>query len=305
MPQNWLPGDIRDRIRDLCRANNLKQSELAHAIGIDKSTLSRFMSGKTDKLSDSSLQKIAQHLNVSTDFLLGNTDISDRKHYDIGELGLTVQAARNLYTHKVDPAIVCELLEHPRFGELTRLLSSYKDELFASGIAAQNQMLSSLGGLVLAQGRANKDDMYAAYDTAHMLQAQRQPLHVSELDTIQQTFLQIVRDIKKEGPDNAHQVTALTKESMRQMKETLSKGQEGLDLHQITPEQIVGGIMGTMAMMKVPEAYNEQMTAALGQIQTGLLQFFSILNQVKDNEGNQKDQRSPVPCLSGGRPASG
>ena len=60
MPQNWLPGDIRDRIRDLCRSNNLKQSELAHAIGIDKSTFSRFMSGKTDKLSDTSLQKIAQ-----------------------------------------------------------------------------------------------------------------------------------------------------------------------------------------------------------------------------------------------------
>ena len=305
MPQNWLPGDVRDRIRDLCRANNLKQSELAHAIGIDKSTLSRFMSGKTDKLSDTSLQKIAQHLNVSTDFLLGNTDIPDRKHYDIGELGLTVQAARNLYTHKVDPAIVCELLEHPRFGELTRLLSSYKDELFASGIAAQNQMLLSLGGLVLAQGRANKDDMYAAYDTAQMLQTQRQPLHVSELDTIQQTFLQIVRDIKKDGPDNAHQATALTKESMQQMTETLTKGQDGIDLHQISPEQIVGGIMGTMAMMEVPEAYNEQMTAALGQIQTGLLQYFSILNQVKNNEGNQDDQRSTVPCLSGGRPASG
>lgn len=304
MPQNWLPGDIRDRIRDMCRANNLKQSELAHAIGIDKSTLSRFMSGKTDKLSDTSLQKIAQRLNVSTDFLLGITDISDRKHYDIGELGLTVQAARNLYTHKVDPEIVCELLEHPRFSELTRLLSAYKDELFASGIAAQNQMLSSLSGLVLAQGRANKDDMYAAYDTAHMLQAQRQPLHVSELDTIQQTFMQIVRDIKKTGPENAREATALTKESMQQMTETLSKGQDGINLHQITPGQIVGGIMGTMAMLEVPEAYNEQMTAALGQIQTGLLQYFSILNQVKDNEGNQNDQRSTLPCLSGGRPAS-
>ena len=283
----------------------MKQSELAHAIGIDKSTLSRFMSGKTDKLSDTSLQKIAQRLNVSTDFLLGNTDIPDRKHYDIGELGLTVQAARNLYTHKVDPAIVCELLEHPRFGELTRLLSSYKDELFASGIAAQNQMLSTLGGLVLAQGRANKDDMYAAYDIAHMLQAQRQPLHVSEIDTIQQTFMQSVRDIKKTGPDNAREATALTKESMQQMTETLTKGQDGIDLHQISPEQIVGGIMGTMAMMEVPEAYNEQMPAVLGQIQTGLLQYFSILNQVKDNEGNQQDQRSTVPCLSGGRPASG
>ena len=158
---------------------------------------------------------------------------------------------------------------------------------------------------MLTQGRTHKDDMYAAYDTAHMLQAQRQPLHVSEIDTIQQTFMQIVRDIKKTGPDNAHQATVLTKESMQQMTETLTKGQDGIDLHQISPEQIVGGIMGTMAMMEVPEAYNAQMTAALGQIQTGLLQYFSILNQVKDNEENPNDQRSPVPCLSGGRPSSG
>ena len=305
MPQNWLPGDIRDRIRDLCRAANMTQSELARAIGIDKSTLSRFMTGRTDKLSDITLQKIAEHFKVSTDFLLGITDISDRKHYDIGELGLTVQAARNLYTRKIDPAIVCELLEHPRFGDLTRLLAAYKDGLFASGIAAQNQMLSSLSGLILAQGRAHKDDMNAAYDTAHMLQAQRQPLYVSELDTIQQTFTQIVRDIKNTGSDNARQAAAFTKESMQQMTETLTKGQDGINLHQISPEQIVGSIMSAMAMTEVPEAYNEQMTAALGQIQTGLHQYFSILNQVKDNEGNQQDQRSTVPCLSGGRLASG
>ena len=158
---------------------------------------------------------------------------------------------------------------------------------------------------MLTQGKAHKDDMYAAYDTAHMLQAQRQPLHISELDTIQQTFMQIVRDIKKTGPDNAREATALTKESMQQMTESLTKGQDGIDLHQISPEQIVGGIMGAMAIMEVPEAYKEQMTAALGQIQTGLRQYFSILNQVKDNEGNQDDQRRTVPCLSDGRPASG
>lgn len=132
--KKWLPGDIRDRIRDLCHATHMKQSELAQAIGIDKSTLSRYMTGKTDKLSDASLQKIARHFKVSTDFLLGITDIADRKNYDVGELGLTAQAARNLYTRKVDPAIVCELLEHPRFGDLTRLLAAYEEELFSAGI---------------------------------------------------------------------------------------------------------------------------------------------------------------------------
>lgn len=303
--KNWLPGDIRDRIRDLCRANNLKQSELALAIGIDKSTLSRFMSGKTDKLSDSSLQKIAQHFKVSTDFLLGITDISDRKHYDIGELGLTVQAARKLYTHRVDPAVVCELLEHPRFGELTRLLTAYKDDVFSSGIAAQNQMLSSLGGLVLAQRKSNPADASAAQETANMLQALRQPLHVAELDTIQQTFLQIVRDLKKDDHDNARQAAMLTKATMQQMTASLPKGSAGADLHQITPGQLVASIMRAMATVEVPEAYSEQMTAAIGQIQAGMLQYFSILNQVKNNEGNQTDQRRTLPCHSGGQPARG
>ena len=79
MNQQWLPGNIRDRIRDLYRAAGMKQSDLADAIGIDKSTLSRFMTGKTDKLSDSNIQKIARYFKVSTDFLLGITEVSDRK----------------------------------------------------------------------------------------------------------------------------------------------------------------------------------------------------------------------------------
>ena len=126
-------------------------------------------------------------------------------------------------------------------------------------------MLFSLSGLMLAQGRTNKDDMYSAYDTPHILKAQRQPLHVSELDTIQQTFLQSVRDIKKIGSDNAREATALTKESMQQKTEALTKGQGSINLHQIAPEQIVGGIMGAIAMMEVPEAYSEQMTAPSGK----------------------------------------
>ena len=32
------------------------------------------------------------------DFLLGETNIPDRKNYDIAELGLSVEAAKNLYT---------------------------------------------------------------------------------------------------------------------------------------------------------------------------------------------------------------
>ena len=102
MERKYLSGSIRDRLQDLMKERKITQSELATKIEIDVSTLSRFISKKTDKLSDENIRKIAKEFEVSTDFLLGVTDIPDRMNYDIAELGLSLQAAKNLYTGKVN-----------------------------------------------------------------------------------------------------------------------------------------------------------------------------------------------------------
>ena len=116
MDQVYLPGKIRDRIQDLMKSRKVTQAELAAKIGCSESALSRFISGKTDKLGDES---IARAFEVSTDFLLGEVDEPDRKNYDISELSLSVEAARNLYTQKVNPKIVSYLLENPQFADTT------------------------------------------------------------------------------------------------------------------------------------------------------------------------------------------
>lgn len=71
MQEKWLPGNTMDRIRDLCKHRNITQVELAQAIGMDRSTLSRVMSEKTSKLSSQNLVAIANYFEVSTDFLAG------------------------------------------------------------------------------------------------------------------------------------------------------------------------------------------------------------------------------------------
>lgn len=90
MEQTYLPGKIRDRIQDLMKSRKITQAELATRIGCSKSSLSRFISGKTDKLGDENIIRIARVFNVSTDFLLGEVDTPDRLNYDIAELGLSV-----------------------------------------------------------------------------------------------------------------------------------------------------------------------------------------------------------------------
>ena len=46
--------------------------------------------------------------------MLGTTVIPDKKNYDISELGLSVEAAKNLYTGKVNNDVVNRLLENLR-----------------------------------------------------------------------------------------------------------------------------------------------------------------------------------------------
>ena len=99
---------------DLCKDRNISQAQLAGTIGIDRSALSRFLSRKTDSMSYEHVIAIANYYNVSTDFLLGETDEPGRINYDIGELGLMVKTAECLYIRKINQAILCRLLAHER-----------------------------------------------------------------------------------------------------------------------------------------------------------------------------------------------
>ena len=144
----YLPGKIRDRIQDLMKSRKVTQAELAAKIGCSESALSRFISGKTDKLGDESIIRIARAFEVSTDFLLGEVDEPDRKNYDISELGLSVEAARNLYTQKVNPKIVSYLLENPQFADTTYQIARYLDNELTAGFAAQNQLYSMISSML-------------------------------------------------------------------------------------------------------------------------------------------------------------
>ena len=148
MAQEYLPAPSNIRLADLMKEHNISQPELAKELGCSKSTISRFISGAKGTLTHEQVLKIARLFNVSTDFLLGETNIPDRKNYDIAELGLSVEAAKNLYTGRVNTEVVNLLLENARFAELTYRIAQYFDDTFASGIAAQNALLTTLSTLL-------------------------------------------------------------------------------------------------------------------------------------------------------------
>ena len=114
----YLPGGIRERMEDLRNRRKLTLKEVAEKTGIDYSTLSRIENGNVKKVGDDVLLKLARFFGVSTDFLLGITNVPDKKNYTIEELGLTPEAARNLYTGAEDNRVINLLLAHPDFATL-------------------------------------------------------------------------------------------------------------------------------------------------------------------------------------------
>ena len=67
----YPPGKIRNRIQDLMKSRKVTQAELATCIGVSERSLRRFISGKTDKLEDENIIRIARVFHISADSLLG------------------------------------------------------------------------------------------------------------------------------------------------------------------------------------------------------------------------------------------
>ena len=253
MSGTYLPGDTRQRIQDLIKDSSITQAELAGIIGLSESALSRYLKGQTEMLGDGYIIKIAKHFNVSTDFLLGETNIPDRKNYDIEELGISAEAAKLLYTGRLDSRVLNLLLENPHFPQLLALLARYQNEIVRSGIAAMNQQLTFINSLLLAQAESVPDSAGAATQLAADLKDVRMPVINADTTAIQNLFMLIVRDIKEQGETIAADSNAVTAQVLQRLREELSKGQDSLDLRKITAEDLTGAVMRAVSIADIPE----------------------------------------------------
>lgn len=277
MANTFLPGTVRERIADLMKYHKVSQTDLALKIGCGDSLLSRFLTGKTDKLGDENIIRIARAFNVSTDFLLGVTTVPDRKNYEIDELGLSAQAARNLYTGKANAQVVNYLLESPRFLELTYILEQYFNDTVAAGYAAQNQLYATLSSLTRKSAKTK-----AAAQAANEINRLKTPVYQADLATIENQFMMAVKEVKKEIGNDFAAIRAMTAEEAEKMFSEITKCQDMENLT-VTPKQVSDLIIGSVAGMDCvdPDALN-----TLGEALTGLFQstFDNAASREKDDE---------------------
>jgi len=278
MEQRYLPSTPQQRLQDLMKEHKITQTVLAKKIGVTESTLSRFINGTKDTLSLDQMIGIARIFNVSTDFLLCMTDVPDRKNYDISELGLSAEAARNLYTGRTNPQVVSRLLENRRFAQLTNMIALYFDDTLASGFAVQNQIVQTLSSMLLGTGKEQPDARKAAQQAAQVAALNKMPVYQADLTNIQNQFMAVLREIKKEiGTETGE---PLTKEMVEQMYSETMKGQDALH-PSVSPEQVVDLIIASVSGMELADA------DSLSEVRQALLHMVQRMAE-QDHEAKNK-----------------
>ena len=264
MLHKYLPGSIRERIQDLLHEHNMTQAQLAERIGISESSLNRFLSGQTDKLSSDNVIAIADIFHVSTDFLLGLTDIPYRTNYDLEKLGLSAQAAKNLLTNKVNANMLSTLLEMPTFITLLSQLAQLQNATLSAGIAGMNALFQSLGTLLIEHAHQNPEDKPAAKETLQDIRALRQPLYEADTAAIDATFKKLLQELKGETKTAISSGEKITSQVMEQFMNTLTNAENpSASLHTITPEQIVDTIVSAANPFALSFETGDQLRSAL------------------------------------------
>jgi len=214
---------------------------------------------------------------VSTDFLLGVTTVPDRKNYEIDELGLSAQAARNLYTGKANAQVVNYLLESPRFLELTYILEQYFNDTVTAGYAAQNQLYATLSSLTRKSAKTK-----AAAQAANEINRLKTPVYQADLATIENQFMMAVKEVKKEIGNDFAAIRAMTAEEAEKMFSEITKCQDMENLS-VTPKQVSDLIIGSVAGM---DCVDPDALSTLGEALTGLFQstFDNAASREKDDE---------------------
>jgi transcriptional regulator with XRE-family HTH domain len=201
---------IGERIGDLRVAKGLSQKELCKLIDITPSQLSRIESGETKNINVEVLLKLSKKFNVSTDYILGLTNISTKKNYDISELGLSENAVKAFLSNSVDMQILNKIVEHKHFPYLIVLIKRYYDGDAAVGIANLNEMYDFTTSTIADFAKENPEHKSEARDDIRNIKSTKMGENEAILGKLNSVFMVIVRNIKSDDDNRAKSPIATT-----------------------------------------------------------------------------------------------
>lgn len=236
-----IGATIGARLQHLQDRKGMKDNELAKVLHIDRATLKRIMNGGTEKVSSQVIIAAAQNFGVSTDFLLGLTDMPDPMNYPVEEFGLTEAAAKAILSEDVHTEILNLLLENQRFCQLTHTMHYALEPDQTEGIMSRNNLLAYGESLFLeCMNPSLKTKKEMKKDSRKIASEIVDPNTVGNQQMLEE-FRKIIQQLRKEMKMRKPPSVPVTREFLKEMdKELLARA--GGERKNINP-RIVAEVM--------------------------------------------------------------
>ena len=216
-----IGASIGARLEHLRARKGVSDAELAKVFGINRSTMGRILKGETEKVSSQMIIDAAQHFGVSTDFLLGLTDMPDPMNHPVEEFGLTVPAARAILSEDVHKEMLNRLLENQRFGQLTHTMYYALEPNQAEGIMSRDNLLAYGNSLLMECVNPNWKTKRELKKVSRKLGSEIIDPNTIGNGQMTEEFRQIIQQIRKEMKMEKPPSVPLTREFLKEIDKEL------------------------------------------------------------------------------------
>ncbi len=163
---------IQERLKDLRVERGLTLEQLAEQTNLSKSALGSYEADDFKDISHYALIKLAKFYGVTTDYLLGLSEMKRHPNADLADLRLSDGMIDLLKSGQVDNALLCELAAHPDFVKLLADIQIYVEGIAAMQVQNLNAWVDVARAEIVEKYQPGEHDQ-----TTYLLQA----AHIDEV----------------------------------------------------------------------------------------------------------------------------
>jgi transcriptional regulator with XRE-family HTH domain len=240
---------IGERLKDLRVERKLTLEQLADEVGISKSALGKYESDNGKDISPYSIAQLADYYGVSSDYLMGRTEIKNHPNTALDDLHLSDGAVNVLKTGNFNHRLLSEIICHKDFQPMMLDAEIYVDRIADMRIHDMNAVLEAVRHTILAKNKGESEDLHLRTLVVAQVQEEEYFGHVVSKDMA--SILHDIRDAHKADSTTADQTTTAEKVQQQledamnfegsadEKKAKLFLSNLGIDYDAITMEQFV------------------------------------------------------------------
>lgn len=157
---------IAERLKDLRKDRNLTLEALAAATNISRSALGTYEAGEFKDISPFSIVKLAEFYGVTTDYLMGVSNLEKEADAEIQELRLTNEALNVLKSGHFSGKLLSEVICHDDFPRLMTDMEIFVDRITSMQVENLNYGIGTARSIVQKQYRPDDTELF--YRTAEL-----------------------------------------------------------------------------------------------------------------------------------------